>query len=232
VTPSSHFPTGVALSRERRAALLQWAKTSNAWILEDDYEADFVFEGEAPPSLAAEYGTDRVLYLSALNHVLFPAAQLAYLVVPEALVDRFNAVRVAIDGAVNLPLQMVTHDFIEGGYLAAHIRRCIRVYGERRNALRRAIEARLGNVFRLARQPIGLHVMAWLRELDDARLEQAAARGGVVIHSLRDGGEHAPATPPGVYMGFAAYAPQVIEQAIKKLERIVIALGGQHTSGA
>src|SRR5207237_5787384 len=82
VTPAHQYPLGVTLSLSRRVALLQWARTSGALILEDDYHAEFRFSGRPVPALQ---GLDRygvVLFAGSFGKVLFPSLRLGYLVVP------------------------------------------------------------------------------------------------------------------------------------------------------
>lgn len=216
LTPSCQFPTGAPLSEPRRKAAINWARNTDAWIIEDDYESDFAFEGAAPAPLASE--STRVIYSTSLNNLLFPALRLAFLVVPEVLVDRFNAARAMMDPHSDIPRQMVAHDFLEGGYMAAHIRRCREVYAERRDVLRRALATDFAESLRLAQQPVGLHVTAWMKpgSDDEAFCHQAAARG-VVVHSISSCTHGPKRSPPGIYAGFSGYPARTIEKAVRAM---------------
>jgi GntR family transcriptional regulator/MocR family aminotransferase len=46
VTPSHQYPTGVALGFDRRIALIEWAARSHVWIVEDDYDGEFRYQGQ------------------------------------------------------------------------------------------------------------------------------------------------------------------------------------------
>ncbi len=222
VTPSAQFPTGAALSPQRREILLNWARRSNAWVVEDDYDSDFVFDCEPPAPMAAGEGADRVIYIGTLNNVLFPSLQLAYVVVPDALVDRFLAARVTLDGSINIPSQMVAHDFIDAGHLAAHVRRCREVYGERRAVLRRRCVEMLSGELSLVEQPAGLHVTGWLREgLHDTGVRDRCAAQGIVVHAMTDCRVAEEDVRSGLYLGFAAYAPHAIEKAVAGIASIL-----------
>lgn len=222
LTPVTQFPLGMTLSQERRTALLDWAETNDRWIIEDDYESDFSFEGPAPFPLAAdERGRQRVFHLGTLNNLLFPSAQLAYLVAPASLVDKVAAARGAFDYWINAPLQKVVHDFIEGGHLAAHLRRCIEVYSERRAVLRRACEDQLSDVLKLAHQPRGLHVAGYLKAgLEDTLVASSAAEKQIVVHPFS---QHRAGPAPvraGVFLGFAGYSPRILQHSIDKLAAV------------
>jgi GntR family transcriptional regulator/MocR family aminotransferase len=213
VTPARQFPTGVAMSAVRRAALIAWARGSEGWIVEDDYESEFCFDGRPPRALAAE-APERVVYVSSFSPVLFPAMRVAYLVAPAAVADKFVALRARSDRMMNTPLQIVLQDFMEGGGLAAHVRACREIYAERRAVLLAALQARLDAEIRAP--AIGLHLVALLRDGEsDLALQSAATNLGVVTSALS---AHALLpTQPGLFLGFAAYKPSEIERAVERL---------------
>src|ERR1700704_4937620 len=96
VTPSHQFPTGVTMSMARRVALLDWARASKAWIIEDDYDSEFRFAG--PPLTAlAGLGAERVIYVGTFTKTLFAGLRLAYLVLPPGVVERVVRARAAHD---------------------------------------------------------------------------------------------------------------------------------------
>ena len=218
VTPTTQFPLGMAMSPRRRSQLLDWARTARAWVIEDDYDADFVFEGEAAPALGAHPDADRVLYVSTLNGVMFPSLQIAAIIVPDALVEVFRRALGRTQAATNTIAQMITHEFIDGGHLAAHIRHCHEVYAERRTLLRSLLQSELAGGAKLCRQPMGLHATVLFDGLDDRSVEQAAAARDLTVHSmsLEEG-----AAPSGLYMGFAAYPQAVIRRSVSQLAQIL-----------
>jgi GntR family transcriptional regulator/MocR family aminotransferase len=60
VTPAHQFPTGAVLSGERRRQLLDWAVHSKAYVLEDDYDAEFRYDRAGIRALQ-EIETERVV---------------------------------------------------------------------------------------------------------------------------------------------------------------------------
>ena len=60
VTPGQQAPLGSTLSLERRLKLLDWATTSGAWIIEDDYLSELQLTGRAAPALASIDSAERV----------------------------------------------------------------------------------------------------------------------------------------------------------------------------
>ena len=53
VTPAHQFPLGVTMSLERRMALLSWASRAGAFVIEDDYDSEYRFEGPPVPPCKA-----------------------------------------------------------------------------------------------------------------------------------------------------------------------------------
>lgn len=220
VTPASQFPLGIAMSSQRRAQLLTWAGAAGAWVIEDDYEGDFSFEGEAPPALAADANGDRVLYLSTLNSVMFPSLQIAAIIVPAPLVDAFQRVLNRTQAATNSIAQMIAYEFINDGHLAAHIRRCHEVYSERRALLRSLLLSELAGAVSLCGQPMGLHVTTLLTDSDDYSVQQRAAVSGLTVHSLTSAGAGVDVDRrSGIYMGFAGFQPAIIRRSVSQLAR-------------
>ena len=92
VTPAHQSPLCVSLSLPRRLALLDWAARNNAWIIEDDYDGEYRYVSRPLPALKSLDRDGRVLYAGTFSKVLFPSLRLAYLVVPEAQVERFEQI--------------------------------------------------------------------------------------------------------------------------------------------
>lgn len=180
VTPACHYPLGIALSHVRRQALLDWAGKRGAWIVEDDYQSEFFYDGYAPAPLASFGASDRVLHLGTFTNAVFPSLRLAYVVLPVPLVDVFAAVRGQLDGHTHGLAQAALADFIDGGHFAAHLRRMRSVYAQRREALVHACERELPAQVELG--PCNAGMSAALldrRRRPDRELAADAARTGV-----------------------------------------------------
>ncbi|GAM99325.1 aspartate aminotransferase [alpha proteobacterium U9-1i] len=223
VTPLRHFPTGVVLPTQRRKDLIAWARAEEGWIIEDDFEADFCFDGVTPTALAAE-APDRVVYTFTFSPIMFPALRIAFLISPPSMVDRFIRARQRSDRMMSTPAEMVLQDFMMEGHLAAHVRACRAVYAERRAFLAEALRRRLGDRIDVSLPPVGLHLIAWLKDGgSDRQIKAAAAAAGVVVSAISD---HAllPAKP-GLFLGFAGYANAQLEDAVERLGAAFDAVG-------
>ena len=97
VTPSHQYPLGATMSAARRLQLLEWAHSSGAWIVEDDYDSEYRYESMPVASMQGLDPGARVIYIGTFSKTLFPSLRLGYMVIPPALVSRFLAVRQAND---------------------------------------------------------------------------------------------------------------------------------------
>lgn len=229
VTPSHQFPLGVVMSAARRLQLLSWARRSGAWIVEDDYDSEFRYAGRPLPCLqgldarAPDGAEPRVLYIGTFSKTLVPGLRLGYLVVPEALVDAFRAVRSAMDRHAPTPYQAVLADFIGEGHYTRHLRQVRSLCAERQDALLVAADSLLAGRMMLSPDVAGLHLVARLTGADDDDRTAAsrAAAAGVRAASLSRyfTGPRAAAHPQALLLGYAAFDAGRIREGVERLAR-------------
>ncbi|UHQ22823.1 PLP-dependent aminotransferase family protein [Lysobacter sp. 5GHs7-4] len=180
VTPSHQFPTGVAMSMARRAALLAHARRHGATIVEDDYDGEFRY---GPRPLNALQTLDRdasVLYVGTFSKSLFPALRIGYIVAPPWAREALAAAKQCVDTAVNAQLQDALAQFILDGHLVRHVRRMRKRYGERRRAMLDAFAGELRPWLAPIPSEAGIHLSARFRDPD---------QGGWLLSKAR---QHAP----------------------------------------
>ena len=89
LTPAHQFPLGVTMSLERRMAILNWASRAGAFVIEDDYDSEYRFEGQPVPALQSLDNHSNVIFIGSFSKTLFPSLRLGYVVLPLSLVDYF-----------------------------------------------------------------------------------------------------------------------------------------------
>jgi GntR family transcriptional regulator/MocR family aminotransferase len=215
VTPSHQYPTGVTLSVDRRRKLLQWAKTHAAWILEDDYDSEFRYVDRPLPALKSLDDANRVIYVGTFNKTLFPALRLAYMILPDGLVDDFRRVRGIAGQHPPAIDQAILSDFIEHGHYARHLKRARALGRERRDTLVAAASRLCGLAF--THTDTGLHAVGWLPpDADDRRVSDAALRHGVEAAPLS--AYYQGLCPrPGLVLGYGSLMPGQIRHGVTKL---------------
>ena len=221
VCPSTQFPLGHALSLRRRVQLIEWARRNESWIIEDDYDAEFRYQGRSIRSLQGLDGGRRVIYIGTFSKVLFPGLRLAYLVVPEPLVELFvNARTVAGRHSPTLE-QALVERFMTDGHMARQVLRMRKLYAERRQVMIETLSATLGGLMRLAPGDAGLQMLGWLPEdWSDAELAREATEAGLEVAPLSRFAI-ARRLPPALLLGFGAFTSDEIAQGAGKLATVV-----------
>jgi len=220
VTPSHQYPLGVTMSASRRLQLLDWAESSGAWILEDDYDSEYRYESMPIASLQGIDRNSRVVYIGTFSKVLFPSLRLGYLVIPADLVDQFLAVRFAMDLGSAASYQSVLADFIREGHFSRHIRRMRLLYGERRIALIESIRKHLGRGAVVTGAHAGMHLAMTLNGIEDREIANRAARQNLWLMPLSPfyAGD---APRQGFVLGFGSTAVEEIPNAVLKLRTMM-----------
>jgi GntR family transcriptional regulator/MocR family aminotransferase len=187
VTPAHQSPLSVSLSLPRRLALLDWAAQQDAWIIEDDYDGEYRYVSRPLPALKSLDRDGRVLYAGTFSKVLFPAIRLAYLVVPEAQVERFEQIVQAFAGGSPELTQAIVTAFIREGHFARHIQRMRKLYAERRDATAAGLTSVLGAHMRIDSQPGGMHLVLRLKDgRSDRALVARMLEAGLYGEALTD----------------------------------------------
>ena len=134
VSPSHQFPLGCVMSASRRSALLAWAEKENAWIVEDDYDSEFRFEGRPVPPLSAT-DPSRVIYMNTFSRTLSPSIRIAYMVLPDELYEIFLKKHSFHSGSVSTLEQLTLASFISEGFYERHLNRVRNYYRKRKNRI-------------------------------------------------------------------------------------------------
>jgi GntR family transcriptional regulator/MocR family aminotransferase len=184
-TPSHQYPKGMVMSYGRRRLLLDYAQNNGAWIIEDDYDSEFRFEGRPISSLQGMDQDSRVLYLGTFSKVMYPGIRLGYMVIPPQLVAPFKNGLYELQRPGQVMIQAALADFIEEGHFASHIRRLRQLYGERRRLLQTSLAPISYAGARLSPVDSGLHlVVEFDQNVDDIRVAEMATKYGLRVYPL------------------------------------------------
>jgi GntR family transcriptional regulator/MocR family aminotransferase len=221
VTPSHQYPLGMPLSMSRRAALLDWAKTNQAWIIEDDYDSEMRYAGHPFPSLQG-LGPDNVIYLGTFSKILFPSLRLGYVIAPRPLVSAFCGARILLDRHPPGADQYVLASFMAEGHLDRHLRKMRGVYADKRQVLIEAIEKWIDPEL-AALQPCdqGMHMVLWLRQgIDDAEIVRRGIQAGIAVRAVSH--MYAGKGKSGVLLGLGGFTDEQINAAVQKLNQVIL----------
>ena len=215
VTPAHQFPLGVVLAPHRRSQLVEWARRHEAFIVEDDYDAEYRYD-RGPVGAMQGLAPERVVYGGSASKTLAPALRIGWLVLPDELIGA-TVERKAVAGQAPVLDQLALAELISRGDFHRHLRRMRRRYRERRDAMLAALddhlpEARLGGV------AAGLHVVAQLPSgADEAGILAAAYERGVSAHGLSWHRAEPDPSRPGLVLGYAGLGVTGIGRGIERL---------------
>ncbi|AZQ33209.1 PLP-dependent aminotransferase family protein [Streptomyces cyaneochromogenes] len=224
-TPAHQFPTGIAYSARRRTELLDWARSVDGYVLEDDYDGDFRYD-RAPVGALQGLDPERVAYAGSVSKSLAPGLRPGWLLVPEPLTEEVVERKRTMDLGHPTLDQALFARFLERGDYDRQLRRCQRAYRERRDALVGALEEHFPGA-EVSGIAAGLHVIAALPERygpQDRFLARVAA-AGVAVRPVTDY-THARAGEighPGVrlVLGYAHLSPTRIRAGVRLMAEAV-----------
>jgi GntR family transcriptional regulator/MocR family aminotransferase len=225
VTPSHQYPLGATMSASRRFQLLEWAQDCGSWIIEDDYDSEYRYENMPIASLQGLDRNSRVIYIGTFSKILFPSMRIGYVVIPSDLVERFTAVRQAMDLSPAHLYQAVLNDFMREGHFARHIRRMRILYGERRTALVESIAKEFGSALQVLGAQAGMHLVVTLpKGFRDREVAGAGAQKRLWLWPLSSS-YIGKAPRQGLVLGFGNIRPAQMPQAVGQLASVLAPQG-------
>lgn len=218
VTPSHQYPLGARMPVVRRTALLDWARSSGAIVIEDDYDGEFRYDVSPLPALRSLEGADdHVLYMGTASKILVPTLRVSWVAAPKPL---HGAVRLELE-RLNLVVNEMTGaavaEFIANGSLAAHHARAARTYAARRARLVAALCRHLPD-HRLSGVDAGLHLVLLLPDdVDDHEVSMSLLHEGVAVNPLS--AYSVESVRRGLVIGYAGLPESRADAAVRVLAR-------------
>ena len=225
ITPAHHFPHGLPLHPARRTAVVDWARRTDSYVLEDDYDGEFRYDRQ-PVGALQSLDPDRVVYLGSASKSLAPVLRLGWMVLPPDLVDAAVAAAGGGQWYVDAISQLTMADFLAGGHYDRHIRRMRGRYRRRRDQLvARLSEYHVG----VRGLSAGLHLLLTLPDGAEPDVLYRAGEAGVALAGLSrlrhpQAGPHIP-DPDGVVVSFGTPADHGFTPAVDALCGVLAAAG-------
>lgn len=221
VTPSHQYPTGRLMPLARRLHVLEAAERHDAYVLEDDYDSEFQFQGRPVAALQGLDRSGRVLYVSTFSKILQPGIRAGYAIVPAGLAEPLARMQRNTGQMVASNVQFALAHFLEEGHLRAHVRRMCALYEERQQVLAASIARHIGGFLSVERPAGGMQFVADLiGGGDDIALAADLADAGVAVRAVSRFHLRQPKRQ-GFLLGFAGYREEAIEAAVEGMSRIL-----------
>jgi GntR family transcriptional regulator/MocR family aminotransferase len=217
VTPGQQAPLGSTLSLRRRLQLLEWACSSNAWIIEDDYLSELQLEGRAAPALASLDGGKRVIHIGSFSKTISPGLRLGFVVAPTELVTAFSEVATTLAPAPAPVVQLATAQFMRDGHYIRRVRRLKRLYRAQRDALCEQLRMRDAEWIKA-----GLAVLLRLPDgAPDVQIVREAMSFGMAPSPLSAWFATPSLAMPGLLLGVATAPEPYVAKSCRQLFEII-----------
>jgi GntR family transcriptional regulator/MocR family aminotransferase len=219
-TPSHQFPMGGILSVQRRLDLINFAKKTGCYIVEDDYDSEFRYDGIPTHSLC-ELDNQHVIYIGTFSKIMFPSLRLGYIVLPTCLVNECKELKRLGDHHTNSVYQLALMHFIESGELERHIHRMKKIYYKRRNYLIELLEKYFSKHVKIYGEAAGMHIVAEFDTIEFSKeLISQIRQAGVYIvpvekHAIEKG-SHA----NQIILGYAQLNEEEIKRGLLIIKKI------------
>jgi len=219
ITPAHQFPTGSVLVPERRQRLVDWASRRSAFIIEDDYDAEYRYDRE-PVGALQGLAPERVIYTGSLSKILAPALRIGWMAVPAEVYAAVEDCKRYADLGSPILEQLTFAEFLREGELDRHLRRMRSIYRLRRDALIVALARHLPD-WRPIGAAAGLHLVAELpASPDEQEVVRLSAARSVRVYPMRDYCFKA-SSGPALVFGYGSLAEGQIGRGISQLAAAV-----------
>ncbi len=189
VSPNHHFPTGIVMPICRRQEILSWAENQkNRFIIEDDYDSEFRFNGKPLSTLFSADKNGKVIYINTFSKTLSPSFRISFMVLPFELLSKFENMFSLYSCPVSSFEQFTLSRFINDGNYGKHIIRMKNFYRNLRNSLISAIQqSQLKENCKIREEESGLHFLLTIKSEQSAgELEAQLLQEGINLPLLRN----------------------------------------------
>lgn len=198
-------------------ALLRWAQRAGAFVIEDDYDSEYRFEGTPLPALQSLDNHSSVIFIGSFSKTLFPALRVGYVVLPEPLIDLFGGLRYRTDFRNSSFDQAVLCDFIVDGHFGRHLRRMRNLYAERLASLMEGAQQHLDGLLEISNVRAGLYTIGYLKiGMSSRQAEQLAATQGIEVLAVDRCTLKRP-DPKALLLGFGGFDELAIRRGLIRL---------------
>lgn len=207
VTPSHQFPLGGIMPVQRRIELVEYARRCGSYILEDDYDSEFRFDG-APVHSLQSLCTDRVIYIGTFSKTMFPSLRIGYMVLPEPLVPACRGLKRLTDFQTPSLDQLALARFMKEGHLQTHIYKMKKLYRKRRECLAAALSKHVVVPYRICGRAAGLHLVVEFEHSLSDGLREELQEQQVIVTLMQEN---------RLLLGYGHLNEEQIEEGIRRI---------------
>lgn len=220
VTPSHQFPLGTVMPIARRMQLLAWAnEEGERYIIEDDYDSEFRYQGRPIPALQGSDTNQKVIYMGTFSKAIAPAIRIGYMVLPQKLLDEYYEKAGFYYSTVSRLDQDVIGRFIREGYFERHLNKMRGIYRSKHDCLLAQLQ-KLNIPVRITGESAGLHLLVeFPKNYIENELVETATKAGVRVYPLSNYKISETTMTPTIILGYARLSEQQIVEGINRLKQ-------------
>ena len=223
VTPRYQYPTTVTLSAKRRKELAHLATERDMLVIEDDFGANFQFQGRPLMPLCTQLSMAHSVYIGTSSKILAPALRMGFIATSADMVRRIAEYRHLIDIQGDNIMERAIMSLLENGDVQRHLKRAARTYSERLDYLAGQITRRMPDGVTFHHPHGGLAV--WIGLPGQGWHERLLACGiDAPVFTLADGSE-------GVRIGYASLQKEEMALIVDVIQHECIRLS-HHTQNS
>lgn len=222
LTPRHQYPTTVKLSMERRQKIKQLTQKYDIVVIEDDFGADFQYDGNRLLPLSSMLDKSHYIYIGTFSKIFAPAIRVGYVAASAETIATIAAYRQLIDIQGDTVQEHALFELMESGAIVRHVRCSSKVYRKRLEFATKEIQRLLGSSVEYHKPHGGLAL--WLTfkfACTESSVTACLHQRGVEmpIFTLADG-------TVGVRMGFASLSMEEMTHAIEAIAEVYSCMAG------
>ncbi|MBP3039117.1 PLP-dependent aminotransferase family protein [Bacillaceae bacterium Marseille-Q3522] len=220
VIPSHQFPLGITLPIQRRIKLVEYARHMNCYLIEDDYDSEFTYEGTPVFSIQG-LEQERVIYVGTFSKILSPALRVGYVILPYPLLEKFQQLKWFSDRHTSSLEQLTMARFIEEGFLDQHVRRMKKIYQKRRKTLVKALQKAFSAINILG-QAAGMHLVVEFPGIEfTEEVIAAVKRHYVTVYPVEQYAMQKGFHTRQIVMGYGSLPEEKIIEGVHRLKKAI-----------
>ncbi|WP_444901030.1 PLP-dependent aminotransferase family protein [Microbulbifer sp. SSSA007] len=178
ISPNHQYPLGGVIPIKERYTLLNWITKSNCWVIENDYQSEFLFNRKSRDTLQGLKENTPIIYAGGFSRTLMPALRLSYIVVPKEVASTFVNAKAHISGPSPSIYQAVLSDFIKEGHYIKHLREMRNSYFEKCNHFCNIISRELITSVNIISSNSPMDIVIQFKHHDDVEISEKLSKYG------------------------------------------------------
>ncbi|MFD1735186.1 PLP-dependent aminotransferase family protein [Bacillus salitolerans] len=217
-TPSHQFPLGMIMPIHQRQQLIKWAYDVEGYIIEDDYDGEFRYEGRPIPALQGLDQQNRVIYLGTFSKSLVPSLRVNYLVLPPTLLAQYKESLSLMKQSVSKINQQTLALFMKEGHWEKHINKMRTLYRKKQQILIQSIQECFQREMIVRGEKSGLHIILQdQRNRDEQKLITKAMRNGIRVYETSQFYSKCKQEKTEILIGYGGVSLEEIQTGIRTL---------------